>query len=52
MYGGLQVGFATVGGVTGASLWSGSAGSWVNLHPAGAIWSTAFGVYAGQQVGA
>ena len=30
-----QVGYSTVGGVISASLWSGTAASWVNLHPAG-----------------
>jgi hypothetical protein len=34
-----------------ASLWSGTAASWVDLHPAGAIRSWAEGVNDGQQVG-
>lgn len=34
-----------------ASLWKGSAASWVNLNPAGAISSEAFGVLNGMQVG-
>jgi hypothetical protein len=34
--GGQQAGYADVGGVTHASLWSGTAASWVDLHPAGA----------------
>ncbi len=38
-------------GVSHASLWSGTAGSWVDLHPAGARRSAAFGVSNGQQVG-
>jgi len=34
-----------------AALWSGSAGTWVNLNPAGAAYSGARGVYQGHQVG-
>jgi hypothetical protein len=34
--GGQQVGETLVGGVTRASLWSGTAASWVDLNPAGA----------------
>jgi hypothetical protein len=49
--GGQQVGWATVGGADRASLWSGSAESWVDLNPAGATSSVAYGVYAGRQVG-
>jgi hypothetical protein len=46
-----QVGFANIGGVDRAGLWSGSASSWVSLHPAGASASEADGVFEGQQVG-
>ena len=35
-----------------ASLWSGTAGSWVDLHPAGASESVALGTSGTQQVGA
>jgi hypothetical protein len=34
-----------------ASLWSGTAGSWINLNPAGAFNSRANGVFEGLQVG-
>ena len=47
--GGQQVGYAVVGGVGRASLWTGSAASWVDLNPAGATYSYAYGVYGGQQ---
>jgi hypothetical protein len=42
-----------VGGVKRASLWSGTSGSWVDLHPAGTSQSFAFDVDAGtgNQVG-
>ncbi len=50
--GGQQVGYATVGGVTRASLWSGTAASWVDLHPVGGTSSQALGMSGGQQVGA
>lgn len=46
--GGQQVGYATVGGFHRASLWSGTAASWVDLNPAGATESLAFGVEGGQ----
>jgi len=49
--GGQQVGRARVAGVIRASLWTGSAASWVNLRPSGAFESTAFGAGDGQQVG-
>jgi hypothetical protein len=49
--GGQQVGAALIDGVYHASLWSGSAGSWVDLAPAGANHSEAFGIGGGQQVG-
>lgn len=38
---GLQVGTATVGGIRRAGLWSGTAKSWVSLHPAAMASSTA-----------
>lgn len=34
-----------------ASLWSGAGGTWVDLNPAGAVQSWAYGVADGQQVG-
>lgn len=37
--------------VSRASLWSGTAGSWTNLHPSSANQSVAYGTHAGQQVG-
>jgi len=51
--GGQQVGYAHVmgGAINSASLWSGTAASWVDLHPAGATYSSAYGVGGGQQVG-
>ncbi len=52
---GQQVGFARVplfNGAQHASLWTGTAGSWMDLHPPGAIGdSQLYGVDAGQQVG-
>jgi len=57
--GGQQVGCAVFGDIwTGsgnytwhASLWSGTAASWVDLNPAGSGESCAYGVSGGQQVG-
>ena len=49
--GGRQVGYTTVGIAARASLWSGTAASWVDLHPADATDSSASGVSGGQQVG-
>lgn len=46
-----QVGMALSSGVWNASLWNGSAASWINLHPAGATKSFAWGGHGGQQVG-
>jgi hypothetical protein len=46
-----QVGQTVVGGVTSASLWSGTAASWVDLSPAGATFSAARGATGSQQVG-
>lgn len=48
---GQQVGSAVVGGVRRASLWTGSAGSWVDLSLPTSISSEACGVANGQQVG-
>jgi len=48
---GQQVGRATVGGIGRASLWRGSAGTWVDLQPAEWASSVASGVGGGQQVG-
>ena len=41
-------GEASFGEFTGASLWSGTAASWVDLHPAGAMHSHALGIHNGQ----
>jgi hypothetical protein len=50
--GGEQVGGAIFGAVQHAGLWSGSADSWVDLHPAGSTGnSTAFRADSGKQVG-
>ena len=51
--GGQQVGYGTFspGGQFHALLWSGTAGSCVDLNPAGFYWSEAYGVSGGQQVG-
>jgi len=52
--GGQQAGYVQVGPTVGdsrASLWSGTAASWVNLHPAGTGYSFAYGADGGQQVG-
>ncbi|MEZ6235585.1 MAG: GC-type dockerin domain-anchored protein [Phycisphaerales bacterium] len=52
--GGQQVGWVQTGGTVAsirASLWSGSAGSWVNLHPASAVYSFANAADGEQQVG-
>ena len=52
VHGGQQVGYAMVGGVyQHASLWTGSAASWIDLMPAGAFESRAFAVDAGVQAG-
>lgn len=45
------MGRAVLDGVAHASLWSGTAGSWVDLNPAGATGSVAYGVEGGRQVG-
>ncbi len=49
--GGQQVGYANVGGVNRASLWTGSSASWLLLSPAGSTASWGRGVSGGQQVG-
>lgn len=49
--GGHQVGQAQIAGVNRASLYSGTPSSRVDLHPSGAFWSEARGVYGSQQVG-
>jgi hypothetical protein len=49
--GGKQVGYAHVNGKYRASLWSGSAASWVDLHPDGADKSQALDVFGSRQVG-
>jgi hypothetical protein len=46
-----QVGQVYVGGQSHASLWSGTAASWVDLHPAGALESVAIDIDSGTQVG-
>ncbi len=46
-----QVGFATVDGDDHASLWNGSANSWVDLNPTGADRSQARSVDGSQQIG-
>nr|MDQ2985503.1 hypothetical protein [Armatimonadota bacterium] len=52
VHSGQQVGVAVVGGEGHASLWTGSAESWVDLHPQGLNqYSEAYDVFAGRQVG-
>jgi hypothetical protein len=48
---GQQVGQVLIDGVFRASLWTGSADSWIDLHPASATDSRGRGVDGGQQVG-
>jgi hypothetical protein len=53
---GQQVGYVSIntpsnGIRTHAGLWTGTAASWVDLHPEGALYSSANGVHSGQQVG-
>ncbi|MDW8309707.1 MAG: PEP-CTERM sorting domain-containing protein [Verrucomicrobiales bacterium] len=50
-WGTTQVGYADFGGFPRASLWSGTAASWVDLHPTGAAASIASGVWGANQVG-
>jgi hypothetical protein len=47
-----QAGIVMLGGVQRASLWTGTAASWVDLHPAGAEHSSATGTTGAQQSGA
>lgn len=49
--GGQQAGYASVGGLARASLWNGTAASWVDLSPTGSTESRAFAVGDGQQAG-
>jgi hypothetical protein len=51
MTGAQQAGFARFGGNQHASIWSGTAASWVDLHPAGAVASGCFDTNGSQQVG-
>ncbi|MEQ1822036.1 MAG: hypothetical protein ABL949_05985 [Fimbriimonadaceae bacterium] len=51
VHGSQQVGESNIGGVTRASLWNGTATSWVDLGPAGSSRSWAYGVNGGKQVG-
>lgn len=48
---GQQVGYVTVGYHDHASLWTGSAGSWIDLHPAGYNSSIVTSISRGQQAG-
>lgn len=48
---GQQVGYTIIGGKQRASLWSGTANSWVDLAPANAVSSAAYGVDGGYQTG-
>jgi hypothetical protein len=49
--GGKQVGYVTISGRHSASLWSGTASSWLSLDPPGANFSFAYETDGGQQVG-
>ena len=49
--GGQQVGTAIINMASHASLWHGSAGSWVDLHPSSYWASQALAVFGGYQVG-
>jgi len=46
-----QVGDTVFQGVLSAGWWSGTASSWTSLNPEGMLFSFAFGVHDGQQVG-
>ncbi len=48
---GRQAGYAIIGSTDSASVWTGTAASWVNLHPAQALGSYAMGASGGTQVG-
>jgi hypothetical protein len=49
--GGTQAGVASIAGHDHAGIWSGTANSWVDLHPTGATDSIARATHGGQQVG-
>ena len=49
--GGQQAGYASIGGLARASLWSGTAASWINLNPVGGSSSAVNAVGGGQQAG-
>lgn len=53
MFGGQQVGHRSFGGgsTLRATLWSGTADSWVDLHPVGYLYSWAYGTDGEKQVG-
>ncbi|MCE9558979.1 MAG: hypothetical protein K8R88_08510 [Armatimonadetes bacterium] len=46
-----QVGYVQTGAIVNAGLWTGSAGSWVDINPAGAASSFGLGTSGTQQVG-
>ena len=46
-----QGGYVLLNGVNQASLWSGSAASWISLHPAGASSSAVYAITESKQVG-
>jgi hypothetical protein len=51
MSGDQQTGFAEIGGIRRAGVWTGSAASWVDLNPAGSVESYAFAASPGRQFG-
>ncbi|QDV91911.1 hypothetical protein RAS2_30190 [Phycisphaerae bacterium RAS2] len=51
VHAGQQVGYAKFGITDRATLWNGSAESWIDLNPFGASSSRALGIHNGQQVG-
>jgi hypothetical protein len=50
-YGSHQFGYARIVNAAHASMWSGTAESWVDLHPSGASQSAILGAHGSQQVG-
>jgi len=48
---GHQAGYAVVAGMERASLWTGTAESWIDLHPAASTWSHAASISDGQAGG-
>ncbi len=52
VFGGSQVGYASVNGIWSASKWSGTPESWVNLSPVGATQSYALSTNGANQLGA